>query len=154
MCQPQHLCKDLARSTPRVAIANQRLVALEHEHVVFRWKDSKRGHRLRTMTWEAVECLRRFRLHILPRGFPRMRHVGFLAHRIREAKRAVCRALLQPQAGVSCALRAAAEASPTQADAGPVCPACQCGRMCWGGTLRPQPLLCARDGQASGWNPS
>ena len=154
VCQPQHIFKYLARYTHRVAIANQRLVALEHDQVVFRWKDYKRGHRLRTMTLEAVEFLRRFMLHILPRGFQRIRHFGFLAHRIREAKLAVCRALLQPQAGVSFALRAAAEASPTQADAGPVCPACQCGRMCWGGTLRPQPLLCARDGQASGWHTS
>jgi Putative transposase len=67
--QPQHIFKYLTRYTHRIAISNQRLVALEHGHVVFRWKDYKRGHRLRTMTLEAVEFLRRFMLHVLPRGF-------------------------------------------------------------------------------------
>ena len=152
--QPQHLFKYLARYTHRVAITPQRLVALEHGQVVCRWKAYTRGHRLRTMTWAAVAFLRRVMLHVLPRGLQRIRHCGFLAHRIRETQLAGCRGLLQPQAGVPPALRAAAEASPTQDDAGLGCPACQCGRMCWGGTRRPQPLLFARDGQASGWDTS
>ena len=93
---PQHVLKYLARYTHRIAIANQRLVALENGQVTFRWKDYKHGHQLRTMTLDAVEFLRRFVLHVLPRGFQRLRHFGFLANRVRQAKLAQCRTLLPP----------------------------------------------------------
>jgi hypothetical protein len=97
--QAQHVLQSLARYTHRVAIANGRLVALEDGQVTFRWKDDQRGHRLRTMTLDAVEFLRRFMLHILPRGFQRLRHFGFLANRVRQTKLAQCRTLLRQQAG-------------------------------------------------------
>lgn len=57
-----HMLKYLARYSHRVAISNPRLVSMEDENVTFKWKDYKRGHRLRTMTLEAVEFIRRFLL--------------------------------------------------------------------------------------------
>ena len=59
--------------------------------VTFRWKDYQRGNRQRTLTLDAVEFLRRFLLHVLPRGFQRLRHYGFLANGLRQAKLPLCR---------------------------------------------------------------
>src|SRR5215831_5615745 len=67
----------------RVAISNYRLVALEEGNLTFRWRDSAHGNRKRLMTLPADEFLRRFLLHLLPRGFVRIRNFGFLANRRR-----------------------------------------------------------------------
>lgn len=91
---PRQVLKYLARYTHRVAIANQRLVAVTDGHVQFRWTDYAHGHRPRTMRLEGVEFLRRFLLHALPRGFQRIRQYGFLANRRRTAALAHCRDLL------------------------------------------------------------
>src|SRR5919197_199820 len=91
---PRHVLQYLARYTHRVAISNHRLVALEEGQVTFRYKDYQRGHRLRTLTLDAVEFLRRLLLHVPPHGFHRLRHFGFLANRVRQAKLAQCRTLL------------------------------------------------------------
>ena len=68
----------LARYTHRVAITNHRLVAFEHDQVSFRWKDYAHGNKKKIMTLGSQEFLRRFLLHVLPRGFagpiPRSRH--------------------------------------------------------------------------------
>ena len=151
---PQHVLQYLARYTHRVAISNQRLVALEQGKVTFRWKDYKQGNAIRLLTLDAVEFIRRFLLHVLPRGFQRIRHFGFLAHRVRQAKLAVCRALLPPPAGVPAALHLEAETPQVQDDPGLVCPACQRGRMYWVETLRPQPAPGARDRRPAGWDTS
>ena len=91
---PRLVLKYLARYTPRVAIANQRLVAVTDGQVQFRWTDYARGHRPRTMTLEQGEFLRRFLLHALPRGLQRIRQYGLLANRRRAAALAHCRDLL------------------------------------------------------------
>jgi hypothetical protein len=88
--------KYLARYTHRVAIANQRLVALQDGHVSFRWKDYTHADRPAVMTLQATEFIRRFLLHVLPRGFVKIRHFGFLANRGREDNLRLCRALLGP----------------------------------------------------------
>jgi hypothetical protein len=67
--------------THRVAISNHRLVALDDGNVTFRWRDSAHGNRKRLMTLPVDEFLRRFLLHLLPRGFVRIRNFGFLANR-------------------------------------------------------------------------
>jgi hypothetical protein len=64
---------DLARYTHRVAITNHRLLAFDGEQVTFRWKDYAHGNKNRTMTLSAPEFLRRFLLHVLPRGLVRIR---------------------------------------------------------------------------------
>jgi hypothetical protein len=139
--EPQHVLKYLARYTHRVAISNHRLVALEHGQVTFRYKDYQRGHRLRTLTLEAVEFLRRLMLHVLPRGFQRIRHFGFLANRVRQTKLAQCRALLD-RATPPLAQAAAIALKPPEepsGEPGAQCPVCQHGRMQLVKTLYRQP---------------
>ncbi len=89
--------KYLARYTYRVAISNERIESLEDGQVTFRYKDYAHGHRQRRMTLSAQEFLRRFMMHVLPRGFVRIRSFGFLANRVREKQLALCRRLLGAQ---------------------------------------------------------
>lgn len=91
---PQQVLDYLGRYTHRVAISNHRLVKLEHDQVSFHWRDSRHHNKRKLMTLPAEEFLRRFLLHILPMGFQRIRHYGFLGNRYRQAKLAHCRALL------------------------------------------------------------
>ena len=91
---PAQVLKYLARYTHRVAISNRRLVKLEHGRVTFRYKDYADGHHAKVMTLDAVEFLRRFVQHVLPRGFVKVRHYGLLANRHREQRLAQCRRLL------------------------------------------------------------
>jgi hypothetical protein len=79
-----------------VAISNHRLLTFEHERVTFRWKDYAHGSKPGTMTLDATEFLRRFFLHVLPKGFVRIRHFGFLANRFRASHLALGRQLLGP----------------------------------------------------------
>jgi hypothetical protein len=92
---PQQVLAYLGRYTHRVAIANGRLLACEHGRVRFRWKDYRAGNKSRVMTLDAEEFIRRFLLHVLPKGFRRIRHFGFLANACRTAKLARIRAALQ-----------------------------------------------------------
>jgi hypothetical protein len=92
---PEQVLEYLARYTHRVAIANHRLLELDNGHVTFSWKDYAHGNRRRRLTLTVLEFLRRFLLHVLPTGFTRIRHYGFLANRSRQQKLAVCRKLLQ-----------------------------------------------------------
>jgi predicted RNA-binding Zn-ribbon protein involved in translation (DUF1610 family) len=80
---PQHVLRYLGAYTHRVAISNNRLVALSEGNVTFRWRDSAHGNKKRLMTLPVDEFLRRFLLHQLPRGFMRIRNFGFLANRRR-----------------------------------------------------------------------
>ena len=80
--------------THRVAISNHRLVALENGEVVFRWRNSAHKNKKRLMRLALDEFLRRFFLHVLPRGFVRIRHFGLLAHRHRAKLLPLCFALL------------------------------------------------------------
>jgi hypothetical protein len=84
----------LGRYTHRVAISNNRLLDIDHGQVSFHWKDYRHGDQQKTMTLEADEFIRRFLLHVLPDGFQRIRHYGFLGHRYCQAKLALCRQLL------------------------------------------------------------
>jgi len=88
----------LGRYTHRVAISNHRLRTFDSDHVTFQWKDYAHGDQSRTMTLSAMEFLRRFIQHVLPRGFVRIRHFGYLASACRTARLALARALLaQPE---------------------------------------------------------
>ncbi|MCK6551836.1 IS91 family transposase [Myxococcota bacterium] len=91
---PERVLKYLARYTHRVALSNHRLVAMTEETVSFRYRDRRNADAQRTMTLAAPEFLRRFLLHVLPRGFVRIRHFGFLAIRNRSDNIARCRELL------------------------------------------------------------
>jgi hypothetical protein len=95
---PEQVLKYLARYTHRVAISNGRLPSFEQGRVSFRWRDSKDNNRMKTMTLDAVEFIRRFLLHILPAGFVKIRHFGFLANRNRSIRLDLCRKLLNTPA--------------------------------------------------------
>jgi hypothetical protein len=84
----------LARYTHRVAISNHRLVDVADDHVTFRWKDYGHASASKLMTVSGMEFLRRFSLHVLPRGFVRIRFFGFLASRSRADDRSRCRRAL------------------------------------------------------------
>jgi hypothetical protein len=129
---PRQVLKYLARYTHRAAISNRRLVALEDDEVKFHWKDYAHGGGQKTMTLKATEFLRRFLLHVLPSGFVRIRHYGFLANRVCREKLAQCRALLgvgmrpEPLAADRCAEpKGPVEGQPLTK----VCPCCGEGRM-------------------------
>jgi len=91
---PMQVLRYLGRYTHRVAISNHRLLIFKQERVTFRWKDYTRGGKQGEMTLSATEFLRRFFLHVLPRGFVRIRHFGFLANRFRASRLALGRQLL------------------------------------------------------------
>jgi hypothetical protein len=84
----------LAHYTHRVAIANGRILRFENGRVTFRWRDSANGNKPRAMTLDAVEFMRRFLLHVLPRGFVKIRHFGFLANQQRKCALQLCSTLL------------------------------------------------------------
>jgi hypothetical protein len=93
---PEYVIKYLARYTHRVAIANGRLVEMQASQVIFRWRDSADGNQQKSMTLDAVEFIRRYLLHVLPPGFVKIRHFGFLANRNRREALLLCRSLLPP----------------------------------------------------------
>lgn len=123
---PEQVLKYLARYTHRVAIANQRLVSLTEGQVTFGWKDYAHGSRPRTMKLAAVEFLRRFLLHRLPRGFHHIRQYGLLGNRHRTTHLARCRELLgqPPDTGAPDVCESAADPPPRD-----VCPQCGTGRL-------------------------
>jgi hypothetical protein len=90
----EHVLNYLARYTHRVAISNHRLVAFENDRVSFRWRDYAHGGKKKVMTVSADEFLRRFLLHVLPKGLVRIRHFGLFANRRRSAALQRCRELL------------------------------------------------------------
>src|SRR6202022_1944830 len=92
--RPTPVLRYLGRYTHRVAISNHRLLAFDGERVTFRWKDYAHGNKQRKMTLTATEFLRRYVDHILPRGFVRIRHFGFLTNNRRSVLLALARELL------------------------------------------------------------
>src|SRR5580698_9153476 len=95
---PEHVLHYLARYTHRVAISNHRLVAFNNDRVSFRWKDYAHRGKQKIMTVSADEFLRRFLIHVLPKGLVRIRHFGLFANRRRSASLLRCRFLLKAAA--------------------------------------------------------
>jgi Putative transposase/Transposase zinc-binding domain len=118
---PVHVLHYLARYTHRVAISNHRIVTVVDDQVTFRWKDYRHGSQVRLMTLRADEFLRRFCLHVLPKGFVRIRFYGFLAPRRRTDDLLRCRRALD--ACPRQVLAAPAAETPTRS-AVPPCPHC------------------------------
>lgn len=123
---PSRVLKYLARYTHRVAISNGRLVKLEHGHVYFTWRDYAHGGKTRVMPLPVVEFLRRFLIHVLPKGFVRIRHYGFLANRHRREKLNRCRQLLNAPVAESTTSTAGES---VEARVGAPCPSCGKGIM-------------------------
>jgi hypothetical protein len=93
---PEQVLRYLSRYTHRVAISDHRLVDVADDHVTFTWKDYRNEASVALMTLSPAEFMRRFLLHVLPDGFQRIRHYGFLANGTRQAKLARIRQLLPP----------------------------------------------------------
>lgn len=128
---PLQVLKYLARYTHRVAISNARLLAIDDGHVRFLWKDRTNGGPSRCMSLEAVEFVRRFLLHVLPKGFVHIRHFGFLANRARKEKLARVRALIASERASNtldndAPPRTSSSESPPAPDR---CPCCDFGHM-------------------------
>ena len=87
---PEHVLKYLGRYTHRVAISNHRLVSFQNGEVTFTWRDRAHGNVQKNMPLPAEEFLRRFLLHMLPKGFVRIRNFGFLASRRRTELLPLC----------------------------------------------------------------
>ena len=87
---PEYVLHYLGRYTHRVAISNHRLVSFNDGQVTFRWRDSAHNNEQKLMTLSLDEFLRRFLLHLLPKGFVRIRHSGFLARRRRAQLLPLC----------------------------------------------------------------
>jgi hypothetical protein len=122
---PQHVIRYLAHYTHRVAIANGRLLRLENGQVTFRWRDSAHDNQQKTMTLPALEFMRRFLLHVLPRGFVKIRHFGYLANRERKRALRLCSTLLPPLS----ALENQPARLPARTRDQAKCPYCQQGRL-------------------------
>jgi predicted RNA-binding Zn-ribbon protein involved in translation (DUF1610 family) len=109
---PEYVLQYLGRYTHRVAISNHRIISFADGQVTFRWRDSAHNNQQKPMTLSLDEFLRRFLLHLLPKGFVRIRHFGFLANRRRAALLPLCRQALgvlqppQPEAQTSAANKA------------------------------------------------
>lgn len=134
---PEQVLKYLARYVQRVAISNGRLLSLEDGRVTFEWKDYADGNQSKTMTLDAVEFIRRFLLHVLPSGFVRIRHFGFLANCKRAEKLALCRSLLParpiaPEPNIQ-----TGELEPRR------CPICKAGRLVFIEILTTEALACS-----------
>jgi hypothetical protein len=131
----QHALRYLGQYTHRIAISNHRLVALAGGMVTFRWRDSAHKNKKRLMTLGADEFLRRFLLHVLPPGFVRIRHFGFLAHRRRGVLLPLCFRLLADSGRIEAQTR-----SEEKVDSSPrplwICPQCG-GPMVLTGRLSP-----------------
>lgn len=123
---PQHVIQYLAHYTHRVAISNGRLLRLENGQVTFRWRDSAHGNKQKAMTLDAVEFMRRFLLHVLPRGFVKIRHFGYLANRERKRVLPLCRTLLS---SVTASIPSACIKELPQSRPIRRCPYCQTGTL-------------------------
>jgi hypothetical protein len=148
---PAQVLAYLARYTHRAAIANSRLVAIDEDKVAFTFKDYRRNGQRKVMRLEAHEFIRRFLLHVLPDGFHRIRHYGFLAngHRVQKLER--CRSFLEAQASHEAAADEAADRDPARSAAEQscksniiVCP--ECGgamrRIDCLAPIKPKPFRC------------
>ena len=92
---PEKVLEYLGRYTHRVAISNYRIKSFENDKVVFTWKDRAQNNALKEMTLDAVEFIRRFLLHVLPKGFKKIRHFGFLSPRYKAQNILLIRQLAQ-----------------------------------------------------------
>ena len=120
---PERVLAYLARYTHRTAIANSRLVAVDDDHVAFSYKDYRRGGRSSVMRLAPHEFIRRFLLHVLPDGFHRIRHYGFLAKGDRGDTLAHVRNLLHEPDGEAPPQSSEPEAEPSH-EPFAVCPDC------------------------------
>jgi hypothetical protein len=93
---PEQVLEYLGRYTHRVAISNNRILAIDNGKVTFTYRDRQNNNEIKPMSLAADEFIRRFLLHILPGGFMKIRYFGFLAHTNKKQAVALIRKLIDP----------------------------------------------------------
>jgi hypothetical protein len=128
---PTQVLDYLGRYTHRVAISNHRLVTFQDGKVTFQWRDRKKHDRIRTMTLDADEFIRRFLIHVLPQSFAKIRYFGFLANRYRRDRLSICRRLLNtpPPETNTQLLDWKSRHQALTGESIDICPTCHKGRM-------------------------
>jgi hypothetical protein len=128
---PEQVLAYLGRYTHRVAISNHRLLSLKDGKVTFSWRDNRHGQRRSMMTLNTAEFIRRFLLHVLPRGFQRIRQFGLLANRHRREQLTRCRQLLDTAAQATEPLPVDYKSlhQTVTGESLEQCPACRSGKM-------------------------
>jgi hypothetical protein len=123
---PEAVLAYLSRYMHKVAISNHRLVSADGDMVAFRWKDYriKRGDRMKIMRLSTDEFIRRFLIHVLPSGFHRLRHTGFLANGIRRDRVAQIRRLLEVEVDANPKAREDQDVDTDAGDQPQPCPKC------------------------------
>jgi Putative transposase len=117
---PQHVLDYLGRYTYRIAIGQERLLAIRDDQVWFRYRDYRCAGQHKVMALAGTEFMRRFLTHVVPRGFMRVRHYSFLGNRVRRQRITRIKVLLPPRP----ARQSGAAAAPPY----PLrCPQCQLG---------------------------
>ncbi|RKT44995.1 putative transposase [Thiocapsa rosea] len=122
----------LGRYSHRIALSDRRLVDFDGASVQLSYKDYRDGDRRKVMTLTAEELIRRFLLHVLPKGFMRVRHFGFLANRCRARRLAEMRTALSAPPP-----EASAQETPAARFDGYPCPKCPTGKLQVRGHLAP-----------------
>jgi hypothetical protein len=97
---PEHVLEYLGRYTHRVAISNNRIISIDNGKVTFTYRDRQRDNEIREMTLDAHEFIRRFLLHVLPKGLIKIRYFGFLAHTNKKKEIPLIRKLIDPDAAL------------------------------------------------------
>jgi len=133
LARTETVVDDLGRYSHRIAPSDRRLLDFDGQSVALSDKDYRDGDRRKVMTLTGEELLRRFLLHVLPKGFMRVRHFGFLANRCRARRLADIRTALAAPAP------AVAEQPPATPFDGYPCPQCRTGRLRVIARLRPAP---------------
>ncbi len=95
---PQQVLEYLGRYTHRVAISNNRIISIDNGRVTFTYKDRQKDNEIKKMTLDADQFIRRFLLHVLPKGFFKIRYFGFLAHTNKKKDIPLIRKLIDPDA--------------------------------------------------------
>ena len=141
---PEQVLAYLSRYTHRVAISSGRIVSLDHaaQTATFRYKDYADHHRQKQMTLDAAEFLRRFCLHILPRGLVKIRHYGLYGNHQRKAKLAAARAALERNP-LAVKIESSAQPSSSTTSLAPLkCPHCGSLRQQFLARIQPIRLDC------------
>jgi hypothetical protein len=95
---PQQVLEYLGRYTHRVAISNNRIISIDNGRVTFTYRDRKKDNEIKEMTLDADKFIGRFLLHVLPKGFFKIRYFGFLAHTNKKEQIPLIRKLIDPDA--------------------------------------------------------
>ena len=119
----------LGRYSHRIAISDERIVAASATHVSFRCKDYAGDGRRRTLTLESDEFIRRYLLHVLPKGLMRVRHYGFLSNRCRRRRLEEIRAVLEVAAGDPTRRRTGKVLPNESMEPDEPCPRCRSGHL-------------------------